>query len=78
MRRLLYLTLSRTSLDIIQVIRRHLSTTLTCRSIGYKSVQAEASLPFDAKEGFVPNEGGRVEPGEVLLLFLLFISFICQ
>ena len=41
-------------------------------------MQAESSLPFDAKKGVVPNEGGRVEPGEVLLLFLLFISFICQ
>jgi len=40
-----------------------IETGLVLRSIGYKSVQAEANLPFDAKKGVVPNEGGRVEPG---------------
>ena len=49
-------------------------STFTCRSIGYKSVQAEANLPFDAKKGVVPNEGGRVEPGKGSRKKFLFFS----
>jgi hypothetical protein len=33
------------------------------RSIGYKSLQADPELPFNAKAGIVPNVDGRVEPG---------------
>lgn len=40
------------------------SETIECglvlKSIGYKSVQVEESVPYDPKGGVVPNEGGRV------------------
>jgi len=38
---------------------------LVLKSIGYKSVQVEAGVPYDPQKGVVPNEGGRVtgEPG---------------
>lgn len=38
-------------------------TGLVLRSIGYKSVQAEPSIPFNVGEGVVPNTSGRVEQG---------------
>ncbi len=34
---------------------------LVLRSIGYKSIQADSGIPFDAKRGIVPNENGRTE-----------------
>ncbi|CAL4094654.1 unnamed protein product, partial [Meganyctiphanes norvegica] len=33
---------------------------LILRSIGYKSTQIDADLPFDKKMGIIPNKGGRV------------------
>jgi adrenodoxin-NADP+ reductase len=43
--------------------RETLATGLVLRSIGYRSVQADPSLPFDGARGVVPNSEGRVEPG---------------
>lgn len=38
------------------------------RSIGYKGVPIDDSVPFDASRGIVPNENGRVvgSPGECI------------
>jgi len=46
--------------------REILNTGLVLRSIGYKSVSAEPSLPFDSKRGVVPNMEGRVTGEEGL------------
>ena len=39
-----------------------LSCGLVFRSVGYHGVELPG-VPFDAKSGTIPNEGGRVEPG---------------
>jgi len=31
------------------------------RSIGYKSILIDPDIPFDKKQGIVPNKHGRVE-----------------
>ena len=46
--------------------REELRTGLVLRSIGYRSVQADPSLPFDTVRGVVPNGEGRVEGEEGL------------
>lgn len=40
-----------------------LKTDLVIRSIGYKSINIDPSIPFDEKLGCIKNEDGRVAPG---------------
>jgi len=40
-----------------------IETGLVLRSIGFKSVQADPSVPFDMNKGIVPNSNGRVSEG---------------
>jgi ferredoxin--NADP+ reductase len=42
--------------------RETLSCGLVFRSVGYLGVELPG-VPFDARKGTIPNEGGRVKPG---------------
>lgn len=44
-------------------VRENLDCGLALRSIGFKSVQAEESIPFDESRGIVVNNSGIVKPG---------------
>lgn len=54
--------------------------TLECglflRSIGYKGVSLDPSLPFDQRTGTIPNDDGRVigHNGKLMKLFKICLS----
>lgn len=53
-----------------------ISSGLALRSIGYRSVCADPSIPFDSKNGKVINKGGRVDEGNDILLNIFLIKLI--
>ena len=41
-------------------MREAISCGLVLRSIGYKSIEIDQSVPFDSQRGIIPNTAGRV------------------